>query len=208
MFRGYVALFQAQNLRRGGSLLGLVVSDYLAYYEKYNPRDDSTRRLALLFLPRLAHNPCLRAALFLRLALASPRLLHGFWRGFLVTRYSIDVQPAIRIGPGFTMPHPFGIVFGWGVEVGTNVSILHDVTLGSRLRADEGETRLCPAIEDDVTIFTGSILSGPITIGRGAVIGAGSWVEEDVAPGAVHRGVGAELHRLRARLGSSEDAGT
>jgi serine acetyltransferase len=124
----------------------------------------------------------------------------------LINRYTIDIQPGITIGPGFTMPHPFGIALGWGLEVGTNVSILHHVSIGSRLHAKEGETRFCPVIEDDVSIYTGSFLFGPITIGKGAVIGAGSWVTKDVSAGAVHPGVGAEVEDLRARPESAESA--
>jgi serine acetyltransferase len=206
VFRSYVALFQPQNQRRGGSMLRLIVADYLAYYAKYNPRNETPRRLALLFLPRLLHNPSLHATALLRLATASPRPLRGLWRSLLISKHTIDVQPGMKVGPGFTMPHPMGIVFGWGVEVGTNVSILHHVTIGSRLHAAAGETRFCPVIEDEVSIYTGSILFGPITIGKGAVIGAGSWVTKDVPTGAVHRGVGAEVENLRAKPEPAESA--
>ncbi|MDX6521010.1 MAG: hypothetical protein QOF08_1615, partial [Gaiellales bacterium] len=98
-------------------MLRLVVSDYLAYYAKYNKRDETPRRLALLFIPRVLNNPSLRAAILLRLAIVSPGLLHGFWRSVLIRRYTIDIQPGITIGPGFTMPHPFGIALGWSLEV-------------------------------------------------------------------------------------------
>jgi serine acetyltransferase len=206
VLQGYVRLFEPQNARRGGSLLRLIISDYLAYYAKYNPRNDSPRRLAILFIPRMLHNPCLRAGVLLRLALASPGFLHGFWRSVLISRYTIDIQPAMEIGPGFTMPHPFGIALGWGLKIGTNVSIVHHVSIGSRLRAKPGETQLCPVIEDDVTIYTNSMLFGPITIGKGATIGAGSWVTEDVPPGTLYRGVGAEVERLRAKMEAEERA--
>jgi serine acetyltransferase len=188
-------------------MLRLIISDYLAYYVRYNPKQDSPRRLALLFMPRLVHNPCLRAPLLIRLALASPRFLLGLWRTVLITLHSIDIQPAVKVGPGFTMPHPFGVVLGWGVELGTNVSILHNVTLGATLESPEGKSRLCPVIEDDVTIFAGSFLLGPITVGRGAVVGAGSWVTNDVPARAVHRGVGAEVQQQpghRSLAGSTQ----
>jgi serine O-acetyltransferase len=46
----------------------------------------------------------------------------------------------------------------------------------------------CPVIEDDVIIYSGSLVFGPIRIGRGAVVGAESWIDHDLEPGAMHRG--------------------
>lgn len=201
MLRGYVSLFRSENARRGGSLLRLLISDYLAYYQKYNLRDDPPRRLAMLWVPRVVHNPCLRAALLLRLALATPSIFHGLWRSSLIRGYGIDIQREMKIGPGFTMPHPVGIVFGWGVEIGTNVSILHHVTIGGKMRYRGDEAQLCPVIEDDVSVWPNSMVFGPIRIGRGAVIGAGSWVTEDVPPGTVHRGVGPRVKQAEADTG-------
>ena len=42
-------------------------------------------------------------------------------------------------------------------------------------------------IGDAVTIYGQSMVIGPITVGEGAVIGARSWVDKDVPPGAVHK---------------------
>jgi serine O-acetyltransferase len=204
VLRGYVSLFRPENARRGGSLLRLIISDYLAYYERYNLRDESPRRLAILWLPRLAHNPCVRATLLLRLGLASPRVLHGIWRGALIRGYAIDIQREMSIGPGFTLPHPLGIVFGWGVKIGANVSVLHHVTIGGKLQYRGDETQLCPVIEDDVSIWPNSLLFGPIRVGKGAVIGAGSWVTEDVPAGSLHRGVGAEAKRQADEIRAGE----
>jgi serine acetyltransferase len=41
-----------------------------------------------------------------------------------------------------------------------------------------------PVVEDDVVVFPNSVITGHITIGRGAVVGAGSIVLKDVPPGA------------------------
>jgi len=41
---------------------------------------------------------------------------------------------------------------------------------------------------DDVIIYAGSFVIGPIKVGAGAVIGAESWVDRDLEPGALHRG--------------------
>ena len=41
-----------------------------------------------------------------------------------------------------------------------------------------------PIVEDDVVVFPNSVITGRITIGRCAVVGAGSIVLKDVPPGA------------------------
>jgi serine O-acetyltransferase len=180
---GVVSRFEPEKMRQGGSLTELVVSDYLAYYRE---KQEPARRLALLFLPRLIHNPCLHATVLLRLALRAPRLTLGIWRTLLIAKHSMDIQPDIEIGPGLVLPHPIGVLLGWGVRIGSGVTILHNVSIGGDPKQSRDATQMCPVIEDDVVIYTQSILIGPITVGKGAVIGARSWVETDVAPGQVH----------------------
>ncbi|NLJ79606.1 MAG: serine O-acetyltransferase, partial [Firmicutes bacterium] len=46
-----------------------------------------------------------------------------------------------------------------------------------------------PTVEDDVFIGTGAKILGPITIGRGAKIGANAVILKDVEPGTVVVGV-------------------
>ncbi len=185
MLARIISRFEPERIRQGGSLLSLIISDYLAHYRV---RQESARRLALLFLPRLVNNPSLHATVLLRLALWSPRMMLGFWRTLLIAKHTIDIQRGIEIGPGLLLPHPFGIALGWGARIGSCVTITHNVNIGGRPGDSPENPQLCPYIEDDVVIYTQSILIGPITVGKGAVVGAGSWVDKDVAPGAVHRG--------------------
>jgi len=196
MLRRIRSLFEPSRPRDGGSLLELIVSDYLAYYVATPGRArwgvagsygaDSPRRLALLFLPRLAHNPCLHAAVLVRLATKSPSWTLGLWRTLLIAKHSIDIQGGMQIGPGLVFPHPHGVTFGWGARIGRDVTILQNVTIGGLVHRADG--RVSPTIGDDVVIYGHSLVLGPITIGDGAVVGAGSWLARDLAPGEVHRG--------------------
>jgi serine acetyltransferase len=198
VLRRYVNLFDPERCGRASTVLELIVSDYMAYYgawaspgykirtgrelpESPEPR----RRLALLFIPRLLNNPCLHATVLLRLAVAGPRWMIGIWRTILIRKHSIDIQPVIEIGPGLMLPHPLGIVFGQDPKIGSGVTILHHVTIGGDPRLRHDAPQLAPAIGDGVVIYTQSIVIGPITVGDGAVIGARSWVDEDVEAGAV-----------------------
>lgn len=191
MLARLISLFGTDPKDCGDGLFQLIVSDYVAYYqeiEKGRGEAESPGRRALLFIPRVAHNPCLHATILLRLALASPRFTLGLWRTLLIAKHSIDIQPDIEIGPGLKLLHPFGIALGWSLRIGSNVSIFHHVSIGAAHRQPEGVYRASPVIEDDVTIYTQSFLSGPITIGKGALIGAGAFVNHDVPAGALVRG--------------------
>lgn len=108
------------------------------------------------------------------------------WRASLSSGCHISI--GADIGAGLAMPHPVGIVIGEGSRIGRNVSIYQNVTIG-RLRPDGGY----PAIEDGVTIYAGAVLIGPITVGKGAVVGANSVVLKDIPPFHIAAGVPARL---------------
>lgn len=194
---GVASWFAPRREDRGGGLIALVISDYVAAYRQ---RGESPGRLALLFIPRMLANPELHATAMVRLALGGPRVLFSLWRTLLIALHSIDVLPDTEIGPGLRLPHPFGICVGWAAVIGADVTIYHNVTIGAHahprdLRAErhaphvpKSQWRPCPRIDDDVVIYTGSSVIGPIRLGRGSVVGAHSWLDHDLAPGEVHRG--------------------
>lgn len=185
MSTGLLSRFEPDRRVVGDGLLSLVISDYIAYYREKN---EPARRLALLSLPRVIHNPCLHATILLRLALRSPKFMLGFWRTLLIAKHSIDIQGDIEVGPGLTLPHPIGIVLGWGVRIGSEVTILNNVTIGGAPQRVRDERWMTPVIGDRVTIYTQSIVIGPITVGDDVMIGARSWVDQDVASGEVVTG--------------------
>jgi serine O-acetyltransferase len=75
------------------------------------------------------------------------------------------------------LPHPVGIVVGHGVDIGSNVLIRQNVTLGRREpESDAGY----PKVADDVSIGAGAVILGDIELGEGCVVGANSVVLDDV----------------------------
>jgi serine O-acetyltransferase len=198
MLRRYVNLFNPDRCANAKSLIELIVSDYMAYYGAWAspgykirtgrdlPEPEPRRRLALLFFPRVLHNPCMHATILIRVAMAGPRWMIGIWRTILIWKHSMDINPVMDIGPGLVLPHPVGILLGQGLRIGAGVTILHHVSIGGDPRLSHEAPQLSPVIGDGVIIYTQSIIIGPITIGDGAVIGARSWVAKDVEPGAVH----------------------
>ncbi len=87
-------------------------------------------------------------------------------------------------------------MIGETTEIGNNVMLYHQVTLGATGWWRPGPGRLQkrhPTIEDDVTIGVGAAILGPITIGRGSKIGAMALVLESVPPNSVVAAKPAEL---------------
>lgn len=96
----------------------------------------------------------------------------------------VDISPRCRIGPGLHLGHPYTIIIG-PTTIGANCSLTHNVTIGMGLSA---ERRGIPTLGDNVWIGPNAVLTGPIHIGDGATIGAGSVVSRDVPPGALVMG--------------------
>jgi serine O-acetyltransferase len=92
---------------------------------------------------------------------------------------AVEIHPAAKIGKGVMIDHGAGVVIGETAEVGNNVVLYQGVTLGGTGK-DVGKRH--PTIEDDVMISSGAKVLGPITIGRGCKIGAGSVVLKSVPP--------------------------
>jgi serine O-acetyltransferase len=92
--------------------------------------------------------------------------------------FSTDIHPGAQIGPGFWLDHGLGFVAGETCVIGQDVSIWHNVTLGSTL-SDSGAQRH-PKIQDGAVIGAGAIILGNVTIGAGANVAAGAIVIEDV----------------------------
>jgi serine O-acetyltransferase len=89
----------------------------------------------------------------------------------------IEIHPAAEIGSDFFIDHGSGVVIGETAEIGDRVTLYQGVTLGGTGFA-RGKRH--PTVGDDVTIGSGAKLLGPVTVGRGAKVGANTVVIEDV----------------------------
>lgn len=76
--------------------------------------------------------------------------------------------------------HPTGIVVHRAASLGENVQINQNVTIGSRGGLNPSGP---PVIEDNVTIYSNSVVLGDVTLHDGCTVGANSVVLEDVAEG-------------------------
>lgn len=103
--------------------------------------------------------------------------------------FGVDIHPAARFGGGILLDHATSFVAGETSVVEDNVSILHEVTLGGTGN-EMGDRH--PKVMSGVLIGAGAKLIGNITIGKGAKIGAGSVVLDNVAPHTTVAGVPAK----------------
>lgn len=105
-----------------------------------------------------------------------------FWRlnAFL---NACDIRPQAQIGPGFSLPHPMGVVIG-PVTAGRNFMVHQNATIGRAHSRDEYAGPSSRAIiGDSVTIYAGAVVLGGVKVGDGASIGANAVVLSDVPAG-------------------------
>ncbi len=130
-------------------------------------------------------------------ALWMHRLAHALWKRRLLTlgralsqlnRFltGIEIHPGAQIGPGFFIDHGMGTVIGETAEIGEEVTLYHNVTLGGVSWKRE---KRHPTVEDHVVIGAGAQVLGAIRIGAHSRIGANSVVVKDVPPHSVVVGV-------------------
>ncbi len=134
-------------------------------------------------------------------AIQTHRLMHWLWHKgrrdfalYLQSRssavFQCDIHPAARIGRGIFLDHATGLVVGETAEIGDDVSILHDVTLGGT--GKEWEDRH-PKIRYGVMIGAGAKILGNIEVGHCARIAAGSVVTKPVPNNVTVAGVPAKV---------------
>jgi serine O-acetyltransferase len=92
-----------------------------------------------------------------------------------------DIAREAVIGPGLRVTHPFDVVIGPDVRMGSDVVLFNGVTLGNRL--SRGCWTGMPTVGDSVLIGTGAKILGPVTIGSHARIGANAVVLVSVPEG-------------------------
>ena len=152
----------------------------------------------------MARDPAARSRLEVVLAYPSfhalvfHRLAQGAWRrGWRlsarvlsnIARFltGIEIHPAATIGRGLFIDHGLGVVIGETAEIGDDVTLYHDVTLGGVLpsvnSAAQVGVKRHPTLGNGVIVGSGAQILGPITVGEGARVGANAVVTKDVPEG-------------------------
>jgi serine O-acetyltransferase len=108
-----------------------------------------------------------------------PRVLSQIARFFT----GIEIHPGARIGRGFFIDHGHGVVIGETAEIGDDVLLFHQVTLGNSSVTSAGKRH--PTIGSHVVIGAGAKILGPIYVADYSQIGAGSIVTKEIPSHAV-----------------------
>jgi serine O-acetyltransferase len=125
------------------------------------------------------------------------RLAHALWRrnhlflGRLISQLArmltgIEIHPGATIGRRVFIDHGMGVVIGETAEVGDDVLMYQGVVLGGT-SLSHGKRH--PTIGSGVVLGTQALVLGPITVGDGARVGAGSVVLRDVPAGCTVVGI-------------------
>lgn len=104
-------------------------------------------------------------------------------RTILVVLYGIDIHFLNPIGPGLKIVHLGGIVIHKYCRIGSNFTILNNVTLGQKSRTD---IESVPQIGNNCYIGVFSALLGGIIIGDNVTIGAHSLVLKSIKDGITY----------------------
>lgn len=108
--------------------------------------------------------------------------LYAKWRHRrLMFKYGLMIASSTKIGYGFFIGHPQGVVINHTAVIGNNVNISQFLTIGAN------ETRAA-VIGDNVYVGPQVCLVENVHIGSNATIGAGSIVTKDVKADAVVAG--------------------
>jgi serine O-acetyltransferase len=106
--------------------------------------------------------------------------------------HGCEIHYKARIGRGFVVAHPCGVVIGQSVNIGDYCSIYSGVVLGVH-RTGEGAQ---PKLGRNVIVYWGAKIPGPVTVGDCAVIGANAVVTDNVPTGTWMAGVPAKTIRM------------
>jgi serine O-acetyltransferase len=112
-----------------------------------------------------------------------PRIL----RSLGIIFFAAEISPGAEIGPGFRIAHSAGIVIGPKVKAGANLEVFQNVTIGGRDRERNGIIK--PVIGDNVSVFAGAKVLGPVMLGSNVSVGANSVVMKDVADNLIVAGI-------------------
>ena len=116
------------------------------------------------------------------------KLSHGLWRRRLrlAARFTahvgrmltgIEIHPAARIGRRLIIDHGMGVVIGETAEIGDDVYLYHQVTLGGT-SSEQGKRH--PTLGNGVIVGAGAKILGAITVGDNARVGANAVVVQAV----------------------------
>ncbi|MCX6470288.1 MAG: serine O-acetyltransferase [Corynebacteriales bacterium] len=132
-------------------------------------------------------------------ALWTHRIAHGFYVGrrrriakalsncARLVSGGVEIHPGATLGRRVFIDHGAAVVIGETAEIGDDVTLFHQVTLGAvgwwRDDTRPPDARRHPVVGSGAVIGAGATVLGPVVIGDNALVGATSLVLTDVPAG-------------------------
>lgn len=167
-------------------ILERVACDMIAVYDRDPACPDVLT--PLLYFKGLQSLVCYRVAHYLWTA--DRREFALYLQSLISETFAVDIHPAAQIGCGILLDHATSFVAGETAVIESDVSILHEVTLGGTGK-DRGDRH--PKVRSGVLLGAGAKILGNVEIGEGAKVGAGSVVLKDVPAHTSVAGVPAQV---------------
>lgn len=150
-------------------LLDLIISDFEAAHRKFS--------YGLLLLD-ICFSYNMRPLILLRLR--QVKGMRHFVKFYLRNKYQIEYSPNLILGSHFRIPHPRGIILA-ARKIGDNCLVGQYVTIGgNNLKSREKGLIKEPTVGNNVNIYAGAVVAGPIDIGNDVIIGANTTITKDV----------------------------
>ena len=163
----------------------LMQSDFYRCYD---------RKLSLLVMYfKTLFEPSLKFLFWFRLAQVNGwfKIIAKFRRRHYAFKYGIMIPSSTKIGFGFFIGHPFGIIINHTAVIGNNVNVSQFLSIGSN------EVHAA-YVGDNVYIGPNCSLVENVVVGHDSTIGAGSVVVKNIPPYSV--AVGAPAHVIHSDL--------
>ena len=170
------------------------------YLESIKKRDPAAKSIASIILTY----PGVKAVFFHKISnffyLAGFDLIARIISQTIRFFTGIEIHPGAKIGKNLFIDHGMGVVIGETSEIGDNVTIYHNVTLGGSSPSIDSERqrheKRHPTIGNDVVIGSGAQIIGPIKVGNNSRIAANAVVVKDVPENATMVGIPAKAVKL------------
>ena len=166
------------------------------YLDSIKKRDPAAKSLLSIILTY----PGVKAVLLHRIAnffhIASFHLIARIISQISRFFTGIEIHPGAKIGKNLFIDHGMGVVIGETSEIGNNVTIYHNVTLGGIAPSinsnDQRNVKRHPTLQDNVVVGSGAQILGPVVVGKNSLIGANAVVTKDVPDKSIMIGIPAK----------------
>ncbi|WP_166972891.1 serine O-acetyltransferase EpsC [Brevibacterium atlanticum] len=119
------------------------------------------------------------------------------------TLTGVEIHPGATIGRRFFIDHANGVVIGETSEIGDDVMLYHQVTLGG---TSMEQTKRHPTIGNHVLVGAGAKILGPVVVGDNSAVGANAVVVKDVAADSSAVGIPATVRSKKKGVTSVAEA--